>query len=366
MWTFRGIGYRTRFDSSAYPNETRDRDVFFDTTSNGIPIGPPSHLPEPKSACTGEPSPIDLISSAESADTGSLSTFWFHGLFAGKTGQRRAAGSRSACADEPVSRAIASAIARAAAVARRFISISSAGTVLILSAVGRAPSRRVLVVDDDDDIRLLLEELLRGAGYGVVTATDGRAALRTFHADPTDLIVLDLSMPELDGFETLERLRDLSDVPVILLTARAGEIDKVRGFRGGADDYVVKPFGRQELLARIEALLRRAPQSTHQEHYDDGTLSIDYGRRLVMCRGLPVSLTPLEFRLLVTFVEHGGQVLSADQLIEHVWGHAGGVSRDQVKLYVSYLRKKLGQEADGYAPIETVRGFGYRYVPPAA
>ena len=228
-----------------------------------------------------------------------------------------------------------------------------------------APLRRVLVVDDDDDIRLLLEELLRGAGYGVSTARDGRAALRTFHADPTDLVVLDLSMPELDGFETLERLRDLSDVPVILLTARGGEIDMVRGFRAGADDYVVKPFGRQELLARIEALLRRAPQARHQERYEDGSLFVDYARRQVVCRGLPVRLTPLEFRLLLTLVEHAGQVLSADQLIEHVWGHADGVSRDQVKLYVSYLRRKLGQEAEGFEPIETVRGFGYRYVPPA-
>ena len=226
-----------------------------------------------------------------------------------------------------------------------------------------APLRRVLVVDDDDDICLLLEELLRGAGYGVETASDGRAALRVFHENPCDIVVLDLSMPELDGFETLERLRDLSDVPVILLTARSGEIDKVRGFRAGADDYVVKPFARQELLVRIEALLRRAPEPTHLERYDDGALSIDYGKRLVLCRGLPVRLTPLEFRLLVAFVEHAGQVLSADQLVEHGWGHAAGVSRDQVKLYVSYLRKKLGQEAEGFKPIETVRGFGYRYVP---
>jgi DNA-binding response OmpR family regulator len=229
-----------------------------------------------------------------------------------------------------------------------------------------APMRRVLVVDDDDDIRLLLEELLRGAGYDVETAEDGRAALRTFHASPVDLVVLDLSMPELDGFETLDRLRDLSDVPVILLTARGGEIDKVRGFRAGADDYVVKPFGRRELLARIEALLRRAPEPTHRDHYEDGAVSIDYGRRHVVCRGLPVRLTPLEFRLLATLVEHAGHVLSADQLIELVWGHAGGVSRDQVKLYVSYLRKKLGQQAEGFEPIETVRGFGYRYVPPSA
>jgi DNA-binding response OmpR family regulator len=172
-------------------------------------------------------------------------------------------------------------------------------------------------------------------------------------------------MPELDGFETLERLRDLSDVPVILLTARGGEIDKVRGFRAGADDYVVKPFGRQELLARIEALLRRAPEPTHLEHYDDGTLAIDYARRLVVCRGLPVRLTPLEFRLLGALTRHPGQVLSADQLIEQCWGHEAGVSRDQVKLYVSYLRKKLRQVADDFEPIETVRGFGYRYVPPA-
>jgi DNA-binding response OmpR family regulator len=228
----------------------------------------------------------------------------------------------------------------------------------------KAPSRGVLVVDDDADIRLLLEELLRGAGYAVTTARDGREALRTFHENPTDLIILDLSLPELDGFETLERIRDMSDVPVILLTARSGEIDKVRGFRAGADDYVVKPFGRQELLARIEALLRRAPAATRLEHYEDGALSIDYARRLVLSRGLPVRLTPLEFRLLLAFVEHAGHVLSAEQLVEHVWGSAAGVSHDQVKLYVSYLRKKLGQATDGFEPIETVRGFGYRYVPP--
>jgi DNA-binding response OmpR family regulator len=228
-----------------------------------------------------------------------------------------------------------------------------------------APLRRVLVVDDDDDIRLLLEELLRGAGYGVETAEDGRVALRAFHASPPDLVVLDLSMPELDGFETLERLRDLSDVPVILLTARGGEIDKVRGFRAGADDYVVKPFGRQELLARVEALLRRAPTTTQVDLYDDGAISIDHARRLVLCRGLPVQLTPLEFRLLDAFTRHPGQVLSAEQLIEHCWGHEAGVSRDQVKLYVSYVRKKLGQASDGWQPIETVRGFGYRYVPPS-
>jgi DNA-binding response OmpR family regulator len=225
--------------------------------------------------------------------------------------------------------------------------------------------RRVLVVDDDSDIRLLVEKLLSGAGYVVESAADGRAALRAFHATPADIVVLDVSMPELDGFETLERLRDLSDVPVILLTARSGEIDKVRGFRAGADDYVVKPFGRQELLARIEALLRRRPQSSQADNYDDGVLAIDFASRSVVFGGLPVRLTPLEFRLLAAFARHAGQVLSADQLIDHGWGHSAGVSRDQVKLYVSYLRRKLGSAPDGSSPIETVRGFGYRYRPPS-
>jgi DNA-binding response OmpR family regulator len=223
------------------------------------------------------------------------------------------------------------------------------------------PSRRVLVVDDDDDIRLLLEQLLVGADYAVQAVPHGRAALRAFHANPCDLVVLDLSMPELDGFETLERLRGLSDVPVILLTARSGEIDKVRGFRAGADDYVVKPFGRQELLARIEALLRRTPQATHLDRYEDGVLEIDHRGGHVVYRGLPIRLTPLELRLLVAFARHPGQVLSADQLIEHAWGHSAGVSRDQVKLYVSYLRRKLGPAPDSSSPLETVRGFGYRY-----
>jgi DNA-binding response OmpR family regulator len=226
--------------------------------------------------------------------------------------------------------------------------------------------RCVLVVDDDDDIRTLVETLLAGAGYSVESAADGRAALRAFHARPADLVVLDVSMPDLDGFETLERLRDLSDVPVILLTARSGEIDKVRGFRAGADDYVVKPFGRQELLARVEVLLRRAPQSSRAENYDDGVLAIDYASRSVVFGGLPVRLTPLEFRLLAALARNAGQVLSADQLMEHGWGHAAGVSRDQVKLYISYLRRKLGDAPDGSQPIQTVRGFGYRYIPPTS
>jgi len=231
------------------------------------------------------------------------------------------------------------------------------------------PPRRILVVDDDDDIRLLLHELLSGAGYLVETAQDGRAALRVFHEKPTDVVVLDLSMPELDGFETLDRLRDVSDVPVILLTARSSEIDKVRGFRAGADDYVVKPFGKHELVARVQALLRRASQSATQEEpdtYADGYLSIDWGQRRVTVGDREVQLTPLEFRLLSTFVRNPRLVLSREQLLDLVWGDAYGVGGDQVKLYIGYLRRKLEPDPGNTVPIETVRGFGYRYTAPSA
>ena len=229
-----------------------------------------------------------------------------------------------------------------------------------------APRPRVLVIDDDDDIRGLVAELLQRAGLDVEQAPNGRAGLRSFHRAPADLVVLDVSMPELDGWETLERIRDLSDVPVIMLTARGEELERVRGLHGGADDYMVKPFGRQELVARVQALLRRARTSGEDraESYVDDRVTIDFAQRAVSCDGRDVSLTPLEFKLLSALVRHPRQVLSREQLLELVWGDAYGVSGDQVKLYVGYLRRKLDPEQPDGVPIETVRGFGYRYEPP--
>jgi DNA-binding response OmpR family regulator len=223
---------------------------------------------------------------------------------------------------------------------------------------------RVLVIDDDDDIRGLVVELLQRAGLTVEQAPDGRAGLRAFHQTPADLVVLDVSMPELDGWETLERIRDLSDVPVIMLTARGAELERVRGLQAGADDYMVKPFGRQELVARVQALLRRARATggdDRQDSYADDRLTIDFAQRAVTYDGRDASLTPLEFKLLSAFVRHPRQVLSREQLLELVWGDAYGVSGDQVKLYVGYLRRKLDPETPDAVPIETVRGFGYRY-----
>jgi DNA-binding response OmpR family regulator len=221
---------------------------------------------------------------------------------------------------------------------------------------------RVLIVDDDMDIRVLLRELLERAGYTVEDAPDGRAGLRALYARPPQLVVLDVAMPELDGWQTLDRIREVTDVPVLMLTARAGELEKVRGLKGGADDYVVKPFGRQELLARVEALLRRnRGQQDAPETYADTFLTIDFRQRSVTVRGQEVALTPLEFKLLAAFVRHPNQVLSQDQLLELVWGSTRGVLSDQVKLYVGYLRRKLRTSDDEATPIETVRGFGYRY-----
>ena len=225
---------------------------------------------------------------------------------------------------------------------------------------------RILVVDDDSDIRGLLRELLARAGYEVAEADSGKSGLREFYAAPPDLVLLDVSMPELDGWQTLERIRDLSEVPVMMLTARAGELEKVRGLKGGADDYVTKPFGRQELLARVEALLRRSgPRGEEPTTYADGVVTIDFAQREVKLSGTKVPLTPLEFKLLTVFVRHPNQVLSHDQLLELVWGDAHSGSRARAKLYVGYLRQKLAAAGED-SLIETVRGFGYRYRPRAA
>ena len=218
------------------------------------------------------------------------------------------------------------------------------------------------MIDDDEDVRKLVLTLAQSAGYAASEAPDGRSGLRSLHALPPDVVILDVSMPGLDGWETLERIRDLSDVPVLMLSARDGELDKVRALQRGADDYVTKPFGRQELLARIHVLLRRSSERSEGEaSYSDASLDVDFANRVVAVDGDERRLTPLEFKLLSTFVRHSNQVLSREQLLDLVWGDSRGVSPDQVKLYVGYLRRKLG----GGVEIETVRGFGYRFRPAA-
>jgi DNA-binding response OmpR family regulator len=225
----------------------------------------------------------------------------------------------------------------------------------------------ILIADDDADVRRLIGALLERAGYSVLEAPDGREALKLLYARHPALVVLDVKMPRLDGWQVLERIREVSDVPVLMLTTQGEELDRVRGLQAGADDYVPKPFGRQELLARVEALLRRAGRPADvADAYRDELLEVDFAQRSVTVRGRPVVLTPGEFRLLSAFVRHPGQLLSRDQLLELAWGDAFTRTGDEVKLYVGYLRRKLGGAEGAGSAIETVRGFGYRYRPPGA
>jgi DNA-binding response OmpR family regulator len=225
--------------------------------------------------------------------------------------------------------------------------------------------KTVLVIDDSETVRATVSDRLERGGYSVASAGDGREGLRRLYEIKPDVVLLDVVMPELDGWKTLELIRDVSDVPVIMLTSRDSELERVRGLRAGADDYMGKPYSPAELSARIEAVLRRSGEKTEaKEVYDDGTVSIDFAARSVVVRGDGVSLTPLEFRLLSVLTEHTGQVLSRRQLIDLVWGRSYESSGDPVKIYIGYLRKKIEENPASPTLVETVRGFGYRYVKP--
>ncbi|MEU9719793.1 response regulator transcription factor [Streptomyces sp. NPDC047976] len=222
---------------------------------------------------------------------------------------------------------------------------------------------RILLVEDDPDLATALRALLGRAGYEVRHAADGREALRRLFADRPDLMVLDIGLPELDGWQVLERTRDLTDLPVLLLTARGAEADRVRGLRAGADDYLPKPFGQEELLARIEALLRRAGRPGWSGDRQDSALHLVPERRAVLWHGAEVRLSDIEYRLLQTLVRNRGRVVTTDQLLVQVWDDPAGLGRERVKFAVLRVRRKIQQAAGRHAedPIEAVRGLGYRY-----
>jgi len=221
----------------------------------------------------------------------------------------------------------------------------------------------ILVADDSPEFLLTVSALLERAGHVVVTASDGRDALRVFYDRRPQLVVLDVEMPNIDGWDALQRIREVSDAPVLMLTGEAADVDKVRGLRGGADDYVTKPFASGELVARIEALLRRSGGRAQDELDVTGLggLEVDHLQGIAKVGNSELSLTPLEFRLLSAFARNPRQVLSAERLGDLVWD-APYTSRDQVKLLVGRLRRKLDPVA-GAPAIETVRGFGYRLLP---
>ncbi len=229
-------------------------------------------------------------------------------------------------------------------------------------AAVREGGTSVLAIEDDADIRQLLRALLEREGYLVSEASTGREGLRNFHQVRPDLVILDVGLPDLDGWQVLERIRDMSDAPVLVLTARTSERDKVRGLNAGADDYLTKPFSRVELLARLQAIRRRQVASVETTTvFDDGNVQVNFGQQQVVVAGEIIVLTPTEYRLLAALVRHPGQVLSANQLIELAWDEPAGLAPARVKYAILRLRRKLGWDEMEEAPIETVRGFGYRY-----
>jgi DNA-binding response OmpR family regulator len=223
---------------------------------------------------------------------------------------------------------------------------------------------KVLVVEDEPDVRLAVRVLLQNAGFDVLEAVNGREALRLLFDGRPDLVLLDVTMPELDGWQTLDRLRDMGDVPILMLTARDAESDRVRGLNAGADDYLVKPFGGQELIARVNALLRRAPAAQESKgSVQSGSLLLDLLRRRAFFAGSELELTALEFRVLCELVSHADQVLSEEQLLRRAWNDPSGIGPERVKFLIHRLRKKLAAADAPTGLIESVRGSGYRYRP---
>ena len=237
-----------------------------------------------------------------------------------------------------------------------------------LSTEQVAGTARVLIIEDDPAIAEAVRRVVaRQHGTGVV-ASDGRNGLRNFFEDRPDLVVLDIGLPAMDGWKVLERIRDLSEVPVLILTAHDLEQEKVRGLTSGADDYLTKPFGVQELSARIQALLRRSQATStavaeEPTVYRDGNLEVDWPAREVRVDGEVVGLTKLEFQLLQTFVRHPGQALATQQLLEQVWNDPFGIGPERVKFTVLRLRRKLGWQDEYKHVLEAIRGYGYRYTP---
>jgi DNA-binding response OmpR family regulator len=228
-------------------------------------------------------------------------------------------------------------------------------------------SARILLVDDEQSIQTLLSYPLRRDGYEVVQATDGRQALERFEEQAFDLVVLDLMLPKIDGLEVCRRLRSRSSVPIIMLTAKSEEIDKVVGLELGADDYITKPFSLREFSSRIKAALRRAEMSRPAETAPDEAplvvqdLRIDFPKRAVRVRGLDAELTYVEFEILAALARAPGRVFTRDMLLSRVWGDSAYRDPRTIDVHIRHLREKLERDPKDPEYLFTVRGVGYRF-----
>ena len=222
---------------------------------------------------------------------------------------------------------------------------------------------RIVLVDDDANLRHTLGYALRQEGFEVFAAEDGERGLEAFHQSRPDVVLLDVMLPNLDGFEVCRRIRKESDVPILMLTARDTEVDKVVGLELGADDYLAKPFSTRELVARVRALLRRTRQTAAPvgERLESAGLLLDAVRHRVTLEGREISLKPKEFDLLAFFMAHPGQVFGREQLLASVWGYDFAGDSRTVDTHAKTLREKLDDDAEHPLWIDTVRGVGYRF-----
>ena len=229
---------------------------------------------------------------------------------------------------------------------------------------GGKQGKTILVVDDEPRIIEAVSMNLELEGYQVSGASNGYEALKKLTKELPDLVILDVMMPEMDGFEALKRIREVSTVPVIMLTVKGEETDKVKGLELGADDYVTKPFGPKELVSRVKAALRRVemptPAPKTQIRVDDN-LSIDFSRRNVIVKGKEVHLRPTEYRLLYQLVSNAGRILTHETLLRRVWGHEYRDEDHYLWLYITYLRQKLEEDPKHPKYILGERGIGYRF-----
>ena len=228
-------------------------------------------------------------------------------------------------------------------------------------------STKILVVDDEQLYRHLLKVNLESEGYDVIAAKDGEEALELVSSKKPDLVILDVAMPRLDGFSTCERIRQFSDVPIIMLTARGEEQDRVRGLNVGADDYVLKPFSATELVARVRAVLRRSKQSQqgiHKRFFSHQNLRIDFARAEVWKEDRQIYLSATEYRLLIQFAQHAGRILAAEELLTAVWGDSYRDDKEILWVSIARLRQKL--EDDPHNPVHIVTRSGLGYLMPAS
>lgn len=220
----------------------------------------------------------------------------------------------------------------------------------------------ILLIDDDTNLAEVLAEFLRQQGHVVYTASDGKNGLQVFFEQKPDLVILDVTMPKMDGWETLKRIREMSRVPVIMLTARDEEPNILRGFSLGADDYVTKPFSFAQLGARVKAVLGRAGGNVpSSERLEAGGLTVDFATRRVTRDGELIPLTPTEFKLLTVLMRRAGEVISAEELVREVWGPQYANEIGFVRRYVWHLRQKVEKDPENPQYIHNERGFGYRF-----